>query len=184
MASKAPRSESVLTPEFRVMFSYVWEGRERNGKLKYDLLAAFAPDADLAELKKAHGDLVQVVYPKGKPEWSKSPFKEPSAKQLAKWDGIEKDMVLINMSTQHRPKIMDQKKREIIEPDRFYSGCYARAVCHFYSYNKDGNEGISCGLDGLQLIRDGEHLRGEHPSAMFDAVEMPAVATPDVDDMF
>ena len=48
-----------------------------------------------------------------------------------------------------------------------YSGVYGRASITFYAFNSNGNKGIACGLQNLQLIRDGEPL-GSKASAESD----------------
>jgi len=42
-----------------------------------------------------------------------------------------------------------------------YSGVYGRASITFYAFNSNGNRGIACGLQNLQLIREGEPLGGK-----------------------
>ena len=38
-----------------------------------------------------------------------------------------------------------------------YSGVYGRASINLYAFNSNGNKGIACGLNNLQL-RDGEPM--------------------------
>ena len=42
-----------------------------------------------------------------------------------------------------------------------YSGVYGRASINFYAFNSNGNKGIACSLNSLQLIRAGEPLGGK-----------------------
>ena len=42
-----------------------------------------------------------------------------------------------------------------------YSGVYGRASITLYAFNSNGNRGIACGLNNLQLIRAGEPLGGK-----------------------
>ena len=41
------------------------------------------------------------------------------------------------------------------------SGVYGRASISLYAFNSNGNRGIACGLNNLQLIRAGEPLGGK-----------------------
>ena len=41
------------------------------------------------------------------------------------------------------------------------TGVYGRASINFYAFNSNGNKGIACGLNNLQLIRAGEPLGGK-----------------------
>ena len=43
----------------------------------------------------------------------------------------------------------------------YYSGVYGRASINLYAFNTNGNRGIACGLNNLQLIRAGEPLGGK-----------------------
>ena len=38
---------------------------------------------------------------------------------------------------------------------------YGRASINLYAFNSNGNKGIACGLNNLQLIRPGEPLGGK-----------------------
>jgi len=38
---------------------------------------------------------------------------------------------------------------------------YGRASINLYAFNSNGNKGIACGLNNLQLIRAGEPLGGK-----------------------
>ena len=38
---------------------------------------------------------------------------------------------------------------------------YGSPSINFYAFNSNGNRGISCGLNNLQKIRDGEPLGGK-----------------------
>ena len=41
------------------------------------------------------------------------------------------------------------------------TGVYGRASINLYAFNSNGNKGIACGLNNLQLIRPGEPLGGK-----------------------
>jgi hypothetical protein len=71
-----------------------------------------------------------------------------------------------------RPKVVDQTVQEILDPEQFYSGCYANLRISFYGYAGAANKGISPGLDAIQKVRDGERLSGTNVDAasVFTAV--------------
>lgn len=71
----------------------------------------------------------------------------------------------VNANSPNPPGIVDADCQPIIERSEVYSGVYGRASISFYAYNKNGNRGISCGLNNLQKIRDGEPLGGRSSAA-------------------
>lgn len=56
---------------------------------------------------------------------------------------------------------MDADSNPIIERSEVYSGVYGRASINLYTFNSNGNKGITCGLNNLQKLRDGEPLGGK-----------------------
>lgn len=67
---------------------------------------------------------------------------------------------VLRASSKTRPSVVDLDIQPILDPNAFYSGCYARATINFYAYNQKGNRGVGCGLNNLQKIADGEPLSG------------------------
>ena len=49
----------------------------------------------------------------------------------------------------------------VLTRSEVYSGVYGRASINLYAFNSNGNKGIACGLNNLQLIRAGEPLGGK-----------------------
>lgn len=56
---------------------------------------------------------------------------------------------------------MDADRNPVLTRSEVYSGVYGRASINLYAFNSNGNKGIACGLNNLQLIRDGELLGGK-----------------------
>jgi hypothetical protein len=67
---------------------------------------------------------------------------------------------VINASSRQKPGIIDARKNEILDSTEVYSGCYARASINFYAYNRKGGRGITCGINNVQKIADGDYLGG------------------------
>lgn len=65
-----------------------------------------------------------------------------------------------NANSSTAPGVVDANRNEIMDKSEVYSGCYGRASINFYAFNANGNRGISCGLNNLQKLRDGEPLGG------------------------
>ena len=76
----------------------------------------------------------------------------------------------------YKRQVVDRRRIPITDPLMVYSGCYVRASVTFYPFNTNGNRGIACGLQNVQLWCDGEPLNGRvRAEDEFDALD-------DVDD--
>jgi len=49
------------------------------------------------------------------------------------------------------------------EKDKFYDGCYCVAVITFFPYDKAGNRGVSCQLESICKVADGEAFSRSNP---------------------
>lgn len=67
----------------------------------------------------------------------------------------------VNANATSAPGIVDADRSPILTRSEVYSGVYGRASISFYAFNSSGNKGITCGLNNLQKIRDGEPLGGK-----------------------
>lgn len=83
------------------------------------------------------------------------------------------DQYFMNVSCKSKPGIIDREMNPLYDPERIYSGVYARVSINFYAYNSHGNKGISAGLNNVQIIKDGDYLGGRtSPDADFDVYEL------------
>ena len=67
----------------------------------------------------------------------------------------------INANSTTKPGVVDADRQPILDSSELYSGIIGRASINFYAFNSNGNRGIACGLNNLQLIRAGEPLGGK-----------------------
>ena len=67
----------------------------------------------------------------------------------------------INANSTTAPGIVDADRNPVLTRSEVYSGVYGRASINLYAFNSNGNKGIACGLNNLQLIRAGEPLGGK-----------------------
>ena len=58
-------------------------------------------------------------------------------------------------------KLKGNGRNPFLTRSEVYSGVYGRASINLYAFNSNGNKGIACGLNNLQLIRPGEPLGGK-----------------------
>lgn len=71
-------------------------------------------------------------------------------------------------TARHIPEIVDHRGMSLTQPQDVYSGMYGRASINFWVYDTAGNKGVSCGLNHLQKLADGEALGGQVTSAADD----------------
>lgn len=173
-------AENILTPEFRASFVFVFTPQKamKAGKPdKYSLTMLFPLGADLSSLKKAAAEAVQADFgsrladttpvnpklPDGLTKGQafkarlKSPFRDQGEKS---YEGYVPGAISVAVTSKDRPGIVDQDLNDIIEPSQFYSGAYARATVRVFTYEVEGNVGVSFGLQNIQKLRDGESLAG------------------------
>ena len=78
----------------------------------------------------------------------------------------------MSVSSKSKPQIIDKYKNPVDSEDEVYSGVYARVSLNAYAYNTAGNKGISCGLNNVQIVAQGDYLGGRSSAdADFDEWE-------------
>ena len=162
-------TEKVLTPEFRVSFPAVFVPRSPmdGAEPKYSVVMLFPKNADLSGLKKIAKAAITEKWGDKPPKELRNPFRDGDTKELEGYAG----MIFITASSKNKPGLVDASRQPIISADEFYAGCYARATVNAYAYNKNGNAGVSFGLQNIQKLRDGEPFSGRtKPEDDFDAV--------------
>lgn len=160
----------MLTGVFRASYAYVFEPQasQNGGEPKYQI-TMLIPKTDTATvwaiqagINQALQDGLQRVFGGQMPARPENP--------LYDGDGVRKNgepfgeecrgCWVVRASSKTRPSVVDLNVQPIIDPNAFYSGCYARATINFFAYNKNGNRGVACGLNNVQKIADGEPLSG------------------------
>lgn len=154
---------TVLTPEFRVSFPWVFTPQKSDDPTKapkYSVTMLFPKNADLSLLKKAAMDVMTEKFGPDKSKWPSS-FRNPFRDQKDKADkfkGYEPGCLFITATSKGMPGLVDANVQKIINPSEFYAGCYAVATVNAFAYDNKGNKGVSFGLRNIQKTRDGEPL--------------------------
>ena len=133
-----------------------------NGDMKYSAALVFAKTSDTAKRAK------EAVNKLMADDDVKKFLGKTKIKYELLRDGDEKDdehyagcyFINAKANEDHKPKVMDRDRVEIVDPNEIYSGCYVQAVLNLYAYNKNGNSGIGASLLGIRKIKDGEPLTG------------------------
>ena len=202
--AKANKEEriNVISPEFRASFPTLFQARkvnesDPNEKAKFSIQMIFrvaeTPESKqkgekVVDLKGLKAAVAQILLRHLGPTWSEKikerkgdgsslyrlPFRDGNAIEKRDVDGYGPGTVFIGASSQFKPGVIDAQKVEILSPNDFYGGCYARAQVNPYWYNRAGNQGVTFGLNNVQKIRDGEPFSGrEKAEDAFDAIPMP-----------
>lgn len=175
--------EEVVTAEFRVSWPNVLKPRpDQNGKLKYSLVALFSPGANLSVLQRLELEAGSALWGRDRKAWPpkyKNPFKDQ--KDLGKtiegkwvlYPGSVAGAIYMNFSanSEYPPTLLGPDAQPIIEPSKFYAGCYARAVVSAFAYDNVG-QGVSFNLAHVQKTKDGEPLTSRSkPENFFSPLE-------------
>lgn len=162
----------VVTGKVRFSFVNLFEPRAfgDNQQAKYSIMLLI-PKSDVATVQKCK-DAIKAAAQKGiskhfggkLPPVIKSTLKDADKDTnqdgeifAEKWPETAGHYI-INVSCKNQPQIVDANLQPIIDPMEVYSGCYGRASINFFSYNNNGNKGVSAGLNNVQKLEDGEPL--------------------------
>lgn len=77
-------------------------------------------------------------------------------------------MYFLNAKTTRKPSVIDVNRRQLEDPNEFYSGCWGKVSIDFYGYKHSGNVGVGVGLGNILKLRDDEALGGVHSDAFSD----------------
>ena len=171
MSNKVKNPMKVITGEdTRWSYANVWEPKSINGGTPKYSVSLIIPKSDtktIAKIKAA----IEAAYVEGEAKLKGNSKSVPPLKSIKTplRDGdVERpddpayaNAYFINANNRNKPGIVDVDRNEIIDHSAVYSGVYGRASINLYAFNSNGNRGIACGLNNLQLIRAGEPLGGK-----------------------
>lgn len=155
----------VITGKCRLSYEHIWEPASIDGiDLKYSA-SVIIPKSDTTTLRKIEAAVEAAVQQGIKDKWK---GKKPVNLKLPLRDGDTERPddetyacnMFVNASSKRQPGIVDMTRQEILDRDMVYSGCYCRFSLNFYPFSVNGNNGVAVGLNGVQLVADGEPLGG------------------------
>ena len=168
---KTSNPMKVITgPDTRWSYANVWEPKSINGGAPKYSVSLIIPKSDtktVAKIKAA----IQAAYEEGQAKLRgngksvpplaaiKTPLRDGDAERPD--DEAYKNSYFINANSATAPGIVDADRNPVLTRGEVYSGVYGRASISLYAFNSNGNKGIACGLNNLQLIRAGEPLGGK-----------------------
>ena len=165
MANKTNNTK-VVTGIVRLSYEHVWEPASINGSNPKYSVSLIIPKDDvktIAAINQAVDNAIKdgaakfggKIPPKGA---LKLPLRDGDTERD---DEAYRNAYFVNANSTTAPQIVDRAVQPILDRNEVYSGCYARVSINFYAFNSNGNKGIACGLNNLQLIRAGEPLGGK-----------------------
>lgn len=167
----------VITGEVRFSYANLWEPKaiSEGGTPKYSV-SLIIPKSDTATINKIKA-AIQNAYKEGESRLKGSSKSVPSLAAIKtplrdgdidrSDDEAYANSFFVNANSTTAPGIVDRNVQPLLDRAKLYSGCYGRASITFYAYNSNGNRGIACGLQNIQVLRDGESL-GSKASAESD----------------
>ena len=170
-AIKVNNPTKVITgPDTRWSFANVWEPKSINGGTPKYSVSLIIPKSDTKTVEKIKV-AIEAAYKEGESKLKgngrsvpalsaiKNPLRDGDTERPD--DEAYANSYFINANSATAPGIVDANCSPILERSEVYSGVYGRASISFYAFNSNGNKGIACGLNNLQLIRAGEPLGGK-----------------------
>lgn len=160
----------MLTGKFRASYVHVFEPQvpQGGGDAKYSI-TMLIPKNDTATLNMIQAEINRALQ-EGQAKVFNGQMPARPKLPLYDGDGVRangepfgeecKGCMVITASSKIKPSVVDLNIQQIIDPNAFYSGCYARASINFFAYNQSGNKGVGCALNNVQKVDDGEPLSG------------------------
>ena len=154
----------------RWSYANVWDPKSINGGAPKYSVSLIIPKSDTATVNKIKA-AIQSAYEEGESKLKgngksvpalsilKTPLRDGDLERPD--DAAYAGCYFVNANSATAPGIVDADRQPILDRSEVYSGVYGRASINFYAFNSNGNKGIACGLNNLQLIRAGEPLGGK-----------------------
>jgi len=154
----------------RWSYTSVWEPKSINGGAPKYSVSLIIPKSDKATVQKVKA-AIEAAYKEGEAKLKgngksapplaslKTPLRDGDIDRPD--DPAYENAFFINANSATAPGIVDAQCNPVLNRSDVYSGVYGRASITFYAFNSNGNRGIACGLQNLQLIREGEPLGGK-----------------------
>ena len=176
--SKIENPTKVITgPDTRWSYANVWEPKAiGDGTVEKYSVSLIIPKSDGKTIAKIN-TAIKAAYKEGESKLKgngksvpalsaiKTPLRDGDVERPD--DSAYADSYFVNANSTTAPSIVDKDCNRVLERSAVYSGVYGRASITFYAFNSNGNKGIACGLQNLQLLRSGEPL-GSKASAEDD----------------
>lgn len=160
----------ITGKDTRWSYASVWEPKSINGGTPKYSVSLIIPKSDKVTVQKIKA-AIEAAYKEGETKLKGTGKTTPSLASLKTPlrdgdidrpdDSAYEGSYFINANSGTAPGIVDADCNPVLERSAVYSGVYGRASINFYAFNSNGNRGIACGLQNLQLMAEGEPLGGK-----------------------
>jgi len=175
----------LTTPKGRLSYPYLFspkKAKKDSEKDKYCTALIFEDGTDLRPMKEAAMAVAQARWPDapnmirgGRMRW---PFR--SDPEDVKEKGYPAGSTFMNVSAgDNRPGVVDASLNAVLDSNEAYAGRYVFVSLTAYTYDVNGNRGVTFGLNNVQLLEHGERLDGRLAAADEFSVEDTGVANLD-----
>lgn len=158
----------VVTGECRASFVHVFEkfsNDPENIEPSYSI-KLLIPKSDKKTLKalEAAQDLAIERFKEKNgqsslPKTPKTTLKDGDESDLEKYPEDEGHWTISTRAFgSHKPGVVDQALRPILDESELYSGCYVRASVQAFAYANKMSKGVSFALLNVQKLKDGDPL--------------------------
>lgn len=168
----------LITPVCRLSFPALFEPRavakDKPDEKKYQATILIPAGESLKPFHKAMEHVMREKWGKlFKLSARNNPIHDCAEKP--ELDGYEAGWHFIGTSSKYQPQLLDRQKKEVLDPELFYPGCWVRLFCNAYAWDHpQGGKGISFGLNAVQWVEHGDRLDGrKDASEIFEALEVP-----------
>ena len=164
MADASKQATKVVTGEVRLSFVHALEPYAFDGEDPRYSVMILIPKKDKQLLERIKRAVDAAVQQGVTSKWG---GKKPKKLRMPLRDGDEEmdgeefqGMYFMRVASKTKPGVIDAYKNPVEDSNGIYSGCYGRVSMNFFPYNTAGNNGVSAGLNNIQVLRDGEPLGG------------------------
>lgn len=177
-----------ITPEATLSYPAIFEPKaDDHGNLKFSATFVFAPGADLSALRAEAERVGREKFGAKYDTLKKSSSFKTGFRDDAEAKGYEEGSIYINASSKQQPGVVsryagkDGKPAAITDPAELYPGAKVRASLRAFAFDKDGNKGVSWGLQNIQKLGEGQRIDGRMKAE--DEFEATEGAASDMDDL-
>lgn len=156
---KAP----LLSPAAICAFAFLLkpqQPRKASDDPKFTVTLIFDKEAqatpEFAAMREAVKDAITREWGAKPPAKLNSPFRDSA--DGADW-GFPADCLFVRASTKEKPGVLVGARKDF-DSTEIYSGMKGRASLTVYTYDVDGNRGVSFGLSNFQKLDDGPRMAG------------------------
>lgn len=167
------RDSELVTEPCRLAFPSLFQKKPKfpDSQVEtYQAVILIPPTVNLEPFKAAMKAAMQE-------KWGKPMKIEGRSNPLQRCDdsnsfGELKGWWYIRTHSGYQPAIVDQKRQEIIDPNRIFAGCWCRFHVNCFAWDNKGGKGLSFGLNAVQLVREDSRMDGRRKATdVFEPIE-------------